>query len=57
MLVLVGELATLIVRVKQEKKVINNAFALRLLAELVVGALDSEEVVPEATTAPTLKVA
>jgi len=43
--VLVGELATFnalfdaIIRVKQEKKVINNAVALRLLAELAVSAL------------------
>jgi len=59
--VLVGELATFnalfdaIVRVKQEKKVINNAVALRLLAELAVSALDAEKVVPEATA--TRKVA
>jgi ParB-like chromosome segregation protein Spo0J len=52
--VLVGELATFnalfdaIVRVKQEKKVINNAVALRLLAELAVSALDAEKIVPAA---------
>ena len=55
--VLVGELASFntlfdaIVRVKQEKKVINNAVALRLLAELAVSALDAEKlaepIVPE----------
>jgi len=36
-----------IVRVKQDKKVINNAVALRLLAELAVSALDAEKIVPE----------
>lgn len=57
--VLVGELATFnalfdaIVRVKQEKKVINNAVALRLLAELAVSVLDAEKIVPEAAPANT----
>lgn len=61
--VLVGELATFnalfdaIVRVKQEKKVINNAVALRLLAELAVSALDAEKIVPEATATTERKVA
>jgi len=61
--VLVGELATFnalfdaIVRVKQEKKVINNAVALRLLAELAVSALDAEKVVREATAMTARKVA
>ena len=61
--VLVGELATFnalfdaIVRVKQDKKVINNAVALRLLAELAVSALDAEKVAPEARATPARKVA
>jgi len=61
--VLVGELGTFnalfdaIVRVKQEKKVINNAVALRLLAELAVSALDAEKVLPEATATTARKVA
>ena len=62
---LVGELATFnalfdaIVRVKQDKKVINNAVALRLLAELAVSALDAEKlaepIVPEAKKARARK--
>jgi ParB-like chromosome segregation protein Spo0J len=61
--VLVGELATFnalfdaIVRVKQDKKVINNAVASRLLAELAVSALDAEKIVPEATARKKRKVA
>jgi hypothetical protein len=61
--ILVGELGTFnalfdaIIRVKQEKKVINNAVALRMLAELAVRALDAEKVVPEREAAPTRKVA
>ena len=64
--VLVGELATFnalfdaIVRVKQEKKVINNAVALRLLAELAVRALDAElaePIVPERPKARARKAA
>jgi hypothetical protein len=61
--VLVGELATFnalfdaIVRVKQDKKVINNAVALRLLAQLAVSALDAEKVVSEAAAATARKVA
>ena len=62
--VLVGEIVTFnalfdaIVRVKQEKKVINNAVALRLLAERAASALDAEKVVPEApVAAPARKVA
>jgi hypothetical protein len=45
------------IRVKQEKKVINNAVALRMLAELAVSALDAEQVVPEETKEPARKVA
>ena len=51
---LVGELATFnalfdaIVRVKQDKKIINNAVALRMLAELACKQLDEEKIVPEA---------
>ena len=64
--VLVGELATFdalfdaIIRVKQEKKVINNAVALRLLAELAVQQLDAEiaaPVVPEGKPKHTRKAA
>ena len=65
--VLVGELATFnalfdaIVRVKQDKKVINNAVALRLLAELAVSALDAEKlaepIVPEAKKTRARKAA
>ena len=61
--VLVGELATFnalfdaIVRVKQDKKVINNAVALRLLAELAVSALDAEKIGPEEAATTARKVA
>lgn len=57
--VLVGELGTFnalfdaIVRVKQEKKVINNAMALRLLAELAVKQLDIEPPVDKKKDSPT----
>ncbi len=50
-----------IVRVKQDKKVINNAVALRLLAELAVSALDAEKlaepIVPGAKKARARKAA
>jgi hypothetical protein len=61
--ILVGSLETFdalfdaIIRVKQEKKVINNAVALRMLAELAVRALDAEKVVPEREAAPARKAA
>ena len=65
--VLVGELATFnalfdaIVRVKQDKKVINNAVALRLLAELAVQQLDAEKlaepIVPDPPKAKARKTA
>lgn len=42
-----------IIRVKQERKVINNAVALRLLAQLAVGVLDAEKGVPEPATGAT----
>ena len=50
--VMVGELATFnalfdaLVRVKQDKKIINNAVALRMLATLAVEALDAQKDVP-----------
>jgi hypothetical protein len=61
--ILVGNLDTFdalfdaIIRVKQEKKVINNAMALRMLAELAVRALDAEKIVPEREAAPARKAA
>jgi hypothetical protein len=61
--ILVGSLDTFdalfdaIIRVKQEKKVINNAVALRMLAELAVRALDAENIVPEREAAPARKAA
>lgn len=61
--VLVGEFSTFgqlfdaIIRVKQEKKVINNAVALRVLAELAVSALDAEQIVPGVPEGEHRKVA
>lgn len=61
--VIVGNLDTFdalfdaIIRVKQEKKVLNNAMALRSLADLAIRQLDAEKIVPDEKRGPKLKLA